>query len=89
MGIYPPSLERLIRQLSMLPGIGQKSATRVALHILRSDKELAENEEAIAAEMLAAQGEPMNIGGYFQPDAAKCTAAMRPSATFNAVIDAL
>ena len=43
MGIYPPSLERLIRQLSRLPGIGQKSATRVALHILRSDKELAEN----------------------------------------------
>ncbi len=43
MSIYPPSLERLIKQLSRLPGIGQKSATRVALHILRSDKELAEN----------------------------------------------
>ena len=43
MSIYPPSLERLIRQLSRLPGIGQKSATRVALHILRSDRELAAN----------------------------------------------
>jgi len=43
MGIYPPSLERLIKQFSRLPGIGQKSATRVALHILRSDKELAES----------------------------------------------
>lgn len=43
MGIYPPSLERLIEQFSRLPGIGQKSATRVALHILRSDKELAES----------------------------------------------
>ncbi len=41
MGIYPPSLERLIQQLAKLPGIGQKSATRMALHILRSDKELA------------------------------------------------
>ncbi|MBN2123373.1 MAG: recombination protein RecR [Deltaproteobacteria bacterium] len=42
MGIYPPPLERLIRQLSRLPGIGQKSATRVALHILKSDRDLAE-----------------------------------------------
>ncbi len=43
MGIYPPSLERLIEQFSRLPGIGQKSATRVALYILRSEKELAES----------------------------------------------
>jgi recombination protein RecR len=42
MGIYPPSLERLIEQLSRLPGIGQKSATRVALHVLRSNRDLAE-----------------------------------------------
>ncbi|MFO7984694.1 MAG: recombination mediator RecR [Desulfatiglandaceae bacterium] len=42
MGIYPPSLENLIEQLSRLPGIGQKSATRVALHILRSKRDLAE-----------------------------------------------
>ena len=43
MGIYPPSLEKLIRQFSRLPGIGQKSAARVALHVLRSDRELAES----------------------------------------------
>ncbi len=43
MGIYPASLERLIHRLSKLPGIGQKSASRIALHILKSDKELAEN----------------------------------------------
>lgn len=41
MGTYPPSLEKLIAQFSRLPGIGQKSATRVALHILKSDEELA------------------------------------------------
>ncbi|MFH1241652.1 MAG: recombination mediator RecR [Pseudomonadota bacterium] len=41
MGIYPHSLEKLIEQFSRLPGIGQKSAARVALHILRSDRELA------------------------------------------------
>jgi recombination protein RecR len=43
MGIYPPSLENLIEQFSRLPGIGQKSATRMALHILRHNRELAEN----------------------------------------------
>ena len=43
MGIYPPPLERLIEQFSRLPGIGQKSATRVALYILKSQRELAEN----------------------------------------------
>lgn len=42
MGMYPPSLERLIAHLTKLPGIGQKSATRVALFILRSDRTLAE-----------------------------------------------
>jgi recombination protein RecR len=43
MGIYPPPLERLIKQFSRLPGIGQKSATRLALFILGSQKELAQN----------------------------------------------
>jgi recombination protein RecR len=43
MSIFPASLEKLIRQLSMLPGIGQKSATRVALYILKKDREVAEN----------------------------------------------
>jgi recombination protein RecR len=43
MSLYPTPLEHLIRNLSRLPGIGQKSAARVALHILKSPKELAEN----------------------------------------------
>jgi len=43
MGIYPPSLENLIEQFSRLPGIGQKSATRIALHVLRSNRDLAES----------------------------------------------
>lgn len=42
MGIYPAPLERLIAQFSRLPGIGQKSATRMAIHILRSERGLAE-----------------------------------------------
>lgn len=42
MGIYPPSLGRLIEQFSKFPGIGKKSAERLALYVLRSPKELAE-----------------------------------------------
>ncbi|MBW1691707.1 MAG: recombination protein RecR [Deltaproteobacteria bacterium] len=43
MGIYPPSLGNLIDQFSKLPGIGKKSAERLALHVLRSPRELAES----------------------------------------------
>jgi recombination protein RecR len=41
MGIYPPPLEKLIAEFTKLPGIGQKSATRLAFHIMRSGPELA------------------------------------------------
>jgi isocitrate dehydrogenase len=50
---------------------------------------LADNEDKIAAELLAAQGEAVDIGGYYRPDDAKCAEAMRPSPTLNAVIDAM
>jgi len=43
MSIYPPPLEKLIKGFSRLPGIGQKSATRIALYILNTKKELAED----------------------------------------------
>lgn len=43
MSIYPPPLEKLIHELSRLPGIGQKSATRVALFILKSQRDTAES----------------------------------------------
>ena len=50
---------------------------------------LVENEAAIVEELNAVQGQPMNIGGYFQPDEATTTAAMRPSAVFNEALAAL
>ncbi len=50
-------------------------------------KGLADNEEKIVAELIECQGEPVDIGGYFQPDPAKCEVAMRPSKTFNDLID--
>ena len=48
-----------------------------------------ENEATINAELLAAQGKPVDLGGYYHPDTAKASKAMRPSATFNAIIDAI
>ena len=50
---------------------------------------LAANEDKIVAELNAAQGEAVEIGGYYQPDDALTTAAMRPSATLNAIIDGI
>ncbi|PNU19290.1 NADP-dependent isocitrate dehydrogenase [Geothermobacter hydrogeniphilus] len=51
--------------------------------------ELEKNVEKIDAELLAAQGAPVDIGGYYHADEAKTEAAMRPSATLNAIIDAI
>ena len=51
-------------------------------------KTLAENEEKIVGEFKAVQGKPVDIGGYYLADAAKRDAVMRPSATFNAALQA-
>ena len=50
---------------------------------------LAANEAKIDAELIGAQGKPVDTGGYYLPDAAKTSAAMRPSATLNAALAAL
>jgi isocitrate dehydrogenase len=52
-------------------------------------KTLTEQEEAIVTELIAVQGSPADIGGYYQPDPAKAAAVMRPSATFNQAIATL
>lgn len=52
-------------------------------------EKLTANEEKIAGELLAAQGKAADIGGYYHPDDAKASAAMRPSATFNEILATL
>ncbi|MFN4290680.1 MAG: NADP-dependent isocitrate dehydrogenase [Permianibacter sp.] len=52
-------------------------------------KVLTENEAKIVAELNGAQGKPVDIGGYYQPDFAKASAAMRPSKTFNEAMSLL
>ncbi|MBM3355955.1 MAG: NADP-dependent isocitrate dehydrogenase, partial [Betaproteobacteria bacterium] len=52
-------------------------------------KTLADNERRIVGELNAVQGRPADIGGYYLSDPAKAGRIMRPSATFNALIDPL
>jgi len=50
---------------------------------------LADNEQKIIDELNGAQGDAVDIGGYYRPDAGKCSSAMRPSVTLNEVLAAL
>ncbi|MFJ5697957.1 NADP-dependent isocitrate dehydrogenase [Arthrobacter sp. NPDC093139] len=50
---------------------------------------LGSNEDVIVSELLAVQGSPADIGGYYRPDAEKAAAVMRPSATLNKVVASL
>lgn len=50
---------------------------------------LAENEDTINQELLAAQGSPVDIGGYYRPDDERASDAMRPSSTLNRIVDAI
>ncbi|HCZ32532.1 MAG TPA: NADP-dependent isocitrate dehydrogenase, partial [Holophagaceae bacterium] len=52
-------------------------------------QQLSANEAKINEELIAAQGRPVDMGGYYHPDKAKTGAAMRPSSTLNAIIDAM
>ncbi|MUP37942.1 NADP-dependent isocitrate dehydrogenase [Labilibaculum euxinus] len=52
-------------------------------------QDMEANEEKIVTELNDAQGTPMNIGGYFMPNEELANKAMRPSATLNAIIDAI
>jgi len=52
-------------------------------------EKLAEHESTITEELIAVQGHPVDLGGYYRPDDALATAVMRPSATFNEVLASL
>jgi isocitrate dehydrogenase len=48
--------------------------------------ELEANEAVIVKELIDVQGKPIDVGGYYQPDPAKASAALRPSKTLNAIL---
>jgi isocitrate dehydrogenase len=67
----------------------QSEDTAVQARFAKVARELAENEAQISQELLAAQGRPVDVGGYYLPDDALAENAMRPSPTFNAIIDGM
>ncbi|MFF4325151.1 NADP-dependent isocitrate dehydrogenase [Streptomyces sp. NPDC048387] len=62
---------------------GQSDDAQLAAAFEPLAKTLAEQEQTIVSELIAVQGSPAEIGGYYQPDPAKAEAVMRPSATLN------
>ena len=68
-------------------GAGRRMTQALAAAFAPIAESLSANEQTIVDELVAVQGNPTDIGGYYRPDDAKATAAMRPSATLNAAID--
>jgi len=66
----------------------QTADRELQAHFAKLAKALADNEQTIVAELNSVQGKRVDIGGYYLPDREKTTAAMRPSATFNAALGA-
>lgn len=54
---------------------------------LKLYKKLMENKEQIKKELMEVQGKPVDLGGYYKPDDVKASKAMRPSVTFNTIIE--
>jgi isocitrate dehydrogenase len=67
----------------------QTADKKIAEKFQKIAKDLSDNEKTIDQELLAAQGKPQDVGGYYHPDDAKASKAMRPSATLNRIIDAI
>jgi isocitrate dehydrogenase len=67
----------------------QKDAPELAPRFAAIAAELEANEATIVAELNEVQGAPSDIGGYYLPNEAEATAAMRPSATLNRIVAAL
>lgn len=65
----------------------QDQDTGLATKFKTLAQDLADNEQAIIDELNAAQGSPVDIGGYYSPSADLANSAMRPSVTFNTIID--
>jgi isocitrate dehydrogenase len=61
----------------------------LAARFAKVAQQLQENEAKINEELIGAQGKPQDIGGYYNPNPAMTEKAMRPSATLNAIIDAI
>jgi isocitrate dehydrogenase len=67
---------------------GQTKDKELQARFAKLAKQLGESEETINRELLGAQRKPQDLGGYYDPDPEKASRGMRPSATFNSIVDA-
>ena len=65
----------------------QTTDAEIASKFVEIAKAMQENEAKINEELIAAQGRSQDVGGYYHPNSEKAHAAMRPSATLNAIVD--
>ncbi|OBH88589.1 NADP-dependent isocitrate dehydrogenase [Mycobacterium sp. E2989] len=68
--------------------LAQSDDEELSKHFAALAESLGENEDTIVGELAEAQGETVDIGGYYYPDSEKTTAVMRPSKTFNEALTA-
>ncbi|MCB0474424.1 MAG: NADP-dependent isocitrate dehydrogenase [Flavobacteriaceae bacterium] len=68
---------------------GQGKDMTLKNNFVKIADELEANEKTIVDELNAVQGKPVNIGGYYKPDETLTSKAMRPSATFNSILEKL
>ena len=67
----------------------QTKDTELAARFTEVARQLADNEDKIVQELNDAQGQPVDIGGYYHPNDEMSAKAMRPSATLNAIVDSI
>ena len=67
----------------------QTADAEIAAKFAPIAKAMQENEAKINEELIAAQGKPQDVGGYYHPNSEKAYTAMRPSATLNAIVDGI
>ena len=69
--------------------VAQEQDPDLAAQFIQVANALEANEGAIVAELNEAQGSKMNLAGYYMPDTALATKAMRPSETLNTIIESI
>ena len=67
----------------------QTQDTELQAHFTEVAQQLSANKDRIVQELIDAQGQPVDIGGYYHPNVEMTANAMRPSATLNAIVDAI
>ena len=67
----------------------QTKDTELQARFSQVARQMADSEEKIVQELVEAQGTPMDIGGYYRPDAEMAANVMRPSATLNTIVDSI